>query len=48
MSYQWNKFGKLEDVALGEKYVILINQDNKYTKMCQPRSKDSHLRWVSL
>ncbi|MGB1262995.1 MAG: hypothetical protein ACPG52_08815 [Cognaticolwellia sp.] len=41
MSYQWNKFGKLEDVALGEKYVILMSEDNKYKKMARYTYKDS-------
>lgn len=41
MSYQWNKFGKLEDVALGEKYVILINENNKYKKMARYTYKES-------
>ncbi len=43
MSYQWNKFGKLEDVALGEKYVILMNGDNKYKKMARYTYKERAL-----
>ena len=41
MSYQWNKFGKLEDVALGERYVILTNENNEYKKMARYTYKES-------
>lgn len=41
MSYKWNEFGKLTDVALGKKYVILTNENNEYRKMAIYAYKES-------